>query len=287
MTEGIDKEIGIPAAVKTETHFFAVGLEMFGTEPMPRTDNAALEQRKGRFHGVRVNVAINVGTPAMLDDFMIFDSCLLGSDRICGGIIGKKYVYIFADILANELCQRSSLSILCMKEPQVAISFADAHYHPFVIDASDTSLATINAANVGSVQFHFPIQHWLVSLRHCVTNAMAEIPRGFIGTDSKSALNLTSRHTLLRFTKKLCRRKPSNQRQMRIMKYGSNCNAKLIIALIAPKQFRAKTHKLGTFAARTLWTVRPAQPFQEFAAPIITWKALGNLKQIHRRPSDE
>ena len=56
MTQSVNKQIGTITAVEAEAHFVQIGLQMLRTEAVPRSDDAALEQRERRFNRVRVNV---------------------------------------------------------------------------------------------------------------------------------------------------------------------------------------------------------------------------------------
>jgi hypothetical protein len=51
MPQRIYEEIGILAAIETEFHLRKVSREMFCTDLMPRSYDAALEQREGGFDG--------------------------------------------------------------------------------------------------------------------------------------------------------------------------------------------------------------------------------------------
>src|SRR6266404_1078383 len=54
-----EKEL-ILAIIEAEAHFVKVGWEMLRRDFMPRAHNASFEQRKGRFHGIRMHVAMRV-----------------------------------------------------------------------------------------------------------------------------------------------------------------------------------------------------------------------------------
>src|SRR2546427_12248115 len=54
-----EKEL-ILAVIEAETHFVQISREMVRRDFMPRAHNATFEQRKGRFHGVGMNVAMRV-----------------------------------------------------------------------------------------------------------------------------------------------------------------------------------------------------------------------------------
>jgi hypothetical protein len=67
---GVAERIGIVAVIETELELVKVTVEMFFGDLMPRTHNRPLEQREGRFDGVRVNVAAHVFFLGMSDRFM-------------------------------------------------------------------------------------------------------------------------------------------------------------------------------------------------------------------------
>lgn len=48
MAQGIKEQVGTIPTVKAEAHLVQVGLQMLGAEAMPRSNDAALEKRKGR-----------------------------------------------------------------------------------------------------------------------------------------------------------------------------------------------------------------------------------------------
>lgn len=60
MPKGVDKQIGTLATIESEGHFFQVRRKMFGADFVPRSDDAALEQRERRLNGVRVNLTLKV-----------------------------------------------------------------------------------------------------------------------------------------------------------------------------------------------------------------------------------
>ena len=69
--QGVPKEKWVLAIVEPEAHFVKVGLQMLCANTMPRSDDAALEQRKGGVDSVRVNVAVHVFPIAMAYGFML------------------------------------------------------------------------------------------------------------------------------------------------------------------------------------------------------------------------
>ena len=72
MSQGIHEQIGPFAAVKAKTHFFKVGREMLGANPMPSSHNAALQERESILDSVRqgaVKKAIKIRFPNSIVSF--------------------------------------------------------------------------------------------------------------------------------------------------------------------------------------------------------------------------
>ena len=53
---GSRSSVGVPT-IEPGFHFLKVGFKMFCRDFMPRTNDAALQQRKGGFNAVRRNIA--------------------------------------------------------------------------------------------------------------------------------------------------------------------------------------------------------------------------------------
>src|SRR5437016_1456611 len=71
MTQSVQKQIGVIPAIEAEGHLIQVGGEVFCADAMPRSDDAALQERECVFHGVRMNVAVNVDFSLVLDSLML------------------------------------------------------------------------------------------------------------------------------------------------------------------------------------------------------------------------
>ena len=98
-----EQRVGL-AMVKSERHFVQVGREMLGANAMPRTNDAALEQRECGFDRVgRDHKAIFV--PDIFFGFVI-DVLPLGTLRyrkariVEDGFVGHDNVHILANVLA-------------------------------------------------------------------------------------------------------------------------------------------------------------------------------------------
>jgi hypothetical protein len=54
------EESGVFPLIKPEAHFVAVGRKMLGADAVPRADDPALQQGECGFHGIGMDVALNV-----------------------------------------------------------------------------------------------------------------------------------------------------------------------------------------------------------------------------------
>ena len=60
MAQGVNEKISVLPAIEAELHFVQVCGKMLRADLVPRSNDAAFQQRECGFHGVRVNVAVNV-----------------------------------------------------------------------------------------------------------------------------------------------------------------------------------------------------------------------------------
>src|SRR2546429_2006887 len=130
MTQGIQKQIGILPAVEAECHLIQVGGEGLCADPVPRPDDAALQERECVFHRVRVNVALNVDFSLVPDSLMLhgWDSGFGHRVRVGWMFVRHDYVHIGANVLPDVLSYRPSPDIACMKKTRFAAALTDADY---------------------------------------------------------------------------------------------------------------------------------------------------------------
>ena len=78
---------------------------MLGADTMPRSHDAALQERECRFDGVRVNIAHDVDLATMIDGFVLafVDTRFNHRFRVSDPIIGENDIHVIADVLTNEL----------------------------------------------------------------------------------------------------------------------------------------------------------------------------------------
>ena len=233
---------------------------------MPTAHDAALEKRESGLDGIGVNVSVHVTPRTVIDGLVILDARFPHGDRICRGIIGEHDFYVFADVLADELRQCARLRIFGVEEAEIAVALTDAHHHILVVPTSGLPSIAIFAANVSHIHFDLPIQHRHVGLGHRVTDAVTEVPCGFV-THTDCALNLASRHALLRFAEQMGCEEPFREGQVRIVEYRARSNGELIVTVLAVEEtlFGFEFHR-WPIAAQAARAFRPAQANQEFLA---------------------
>ena len=267
MTQGIDEQIGTIPAIKAEFHLLQIGGEMLCGNLMPRSHDAALEQRERGFDGIGVNVAHNVHAGTVVDFLVVRSLGFPHGSIVRGCVIGEDDFHILRDIFADVLSECSALRVSRVEEAEIAVAFADADDHFFVVHLPDLAFAAIPAADVRCIHFDFAVEHRLVGLCHCVPDAMAEIPCCFVASDSKRALNLAGRNTFLCFAEEQGRHEPTHERQMRIIEYGARCDGELVVTVFAVEEvlfgFEQGDWPFATQAARTLGE---AQTGEQFAA---------------------
>ena len=234
MTQSIEEQIGTLATVKTELHFIQVCGKVLRAYPVPRPDDAALQQGECRLYGICVNVGAksDVFLSAMIDSFMPDASDCFS---IRWEFVGDDNVHVLGDIFLNVPRQRASLRVFGVEETYFAAALADADNNRFISGGPSTANATLLAAHVGFVHLDSSVQHWGVKFHHCTTDAMTEIPCGFVA-DSQHPLNLVGRHSLARLTDQVGSYKPFEQGEMGVMEDGASGNTELIVTLFAVQE---------------------------------------------------
>ena len=81
VAESINEQIRVVPAVEPEFHFFKVGRKMLSGETVPRSHDAALQQRECALDGVGVNVAVHVDTALVVDGLVLFSADASAIDR--------------------------------------------------------------------------------------------------------------------------------------------------------------------------------------------------------------
>jgi len=97
---------------------------------MPRSHNAALQEREGGFNGVRVDVTFDEDALPMLNRFVlgIMHASPLHGEGVGHEFICHNHVNIVTDVLFDVLGECSSLHILSMEEAQITAALAKADH---------------------------------------------------------------------------------------------------------------------------------------------------------------
>src|ERR1700722_542864 len=274
MTQSINEQIGTLSAVEAKGHFFTVGLEMLRAYFMPRSHDAALQEGECGFNGIGVDVALCIDAELVTNRFVASILSEMTRRAAVGiKIVGVKHFNIFTDILADVFFKCSVLYIFGMEEAEIAAALTDSNYDFFVVVSRLLSLSTVYTADKCFVHFDFPAQHRLVNFNHCGADSVAEIPCGLVA-DSKRALNLTGRHSFLRFTEKQRSHKPLAQGQVRIVEDRTSRNRELVITSLAVEQFPLGFQFDGAFlASQAAHAIGPAETREKFAASFVSGKA--------------
>jgi hypothetical protein len=271
MTQGVQEQVRILPAIESEGHFLAVGLEMLRTDFVPRSHNAALQERERGLDGIGVNVAFGVDAELVANRFVpsIFPQVFRRAP-VCLPIIREKNIDVLADILADILFERSALCIARVEESQVAATLTDSDNDFLVIVFCCLSLPPILAANVGFVHFDFAAEHRSVDFDHCSADSVTEIPCRSVASDSERALHLASGHAFLGFTEEQGSEEPLVQGEMAVIENRSSRHGELVVALLAVEQlFLGLKLDRWHLASQTMDAFGPAKPDKQLSALFI------------------
>lgn len=271
MAQSIQEQIRPLAAIEAEFHLLQVGREVFSADFVPRTNHSALEQRKGGFNRIGVDVALHIDVPLVADGLVLSGLMeFLGGFAVLVEFVGEKHIHVLADILFDELAKRARLYVLSMEQPEFSATLPDADHDFLVLVPVLMAASSVPSADIGFVHLYFARQHRPVSLHHGMPDAMAEVPRGFVA-DSDGPLNLAGADAFLGFTEQECGEKPCFQGQVGVIEDGASGDGKLVVTLFAVEKLLVGFEFHGWhLAARALRAGRPAEPNKQFPALFIS-----------------
>ena len=135
MTQGFGKQVSILSPVKAELHLRQIPGKMLGRNLMPRSHDAAFQERERRFNGVRVNVAFDVDASRVLDGLVLRPHVpeqgrrgVVQRTRVAAGIVRHDHFDRAANMLLDELRQRPALNVVNVKESQIAAALPDTEH---------------------------------------------------------------------------------------------------------------------------------------------------------------
>lgn len=106
---------------------------MFRTDLMLCTHQSALQQGESVFHGIGVDVTVNVDAPFVLNGLMAANSGTSRRVRVGGPFVCDDDFHVLADVLAHVLRQSRGLGIAGMEHAEFAVALADADHDLFVL----------------------------------------------------------------------------------------------------------------------------------------------------------
>lgn len=245
---------------------------MLCADVMPRSANSALEQRECTLDCIGMGISDHIDFLGVVDRLMLFGvkPRLFNGGRVRRVVVGKDDLCVFANILADIFGERSGLYVLGMEQAEFTVTLVNSNHNFLVIRAAGS---VTSPTDIGFIHFNLSGELRLVCFDHCGANTVTEIPRRLVA-HSDGSLNLAGRHPLFRFAKQCGSDEPLPKRQMRVVKNGSGCYAKLVVAGIAVILEAICNCRCGAIAARTLCSIFPAQLFQSFTALFVSSELL-------------
>ena len=258
---------------------------MFCRDFMPRTNDAALQERECGLDTVRRNVSVNVDAVVMVYspvDFVTVKSGLSQCSFVSGPFVRHDEINVAADIFLDVLRQRAGLHVLGMEETEFAAALLESdHDFLLIVLAALPVFAALDSTNKGFIYFYNAVQWFRIDFLHRRADAMAEIPCRLVG-DAKDALQLIGAHALLRLTEKVDAQEPLPQGQVGIIEDRSCCDGELIAAIIAIKLVAFfDLRNLDRRATRAHNRVRPAECFKVLAALLLAAELLNQSAKIN------
>ena len=286
MTQSVNEQVGTLATIEPKGHFIQVSCEMLCADLVPRSDDAAFQERERRFNGVRCD-ALAVVVPGVFLGRVI-NGLMIEPDR-CAAVgsqfIGDDYVHIGADIFFDVLRESARLRIFGMEKSQIAIALPDANNNLLRGLGSFGAASAHLSPNIGFIHFDGTVKHGLVYFFHSSTNPVAEIPRRLVRTfvlAPEGTLELAGAHALLGFHQQKHCGEPYRQGQVGIVEHGASKYGEVVLALgtvellvgLDPRDFLpAATWADDAFG--------PAQLDQNFPAFIIGIEQALHVKERH------
>ena len=275
MTQGVNEQIGAFPAVEAEGHFVQVGLQVFGADLVPRSDDPALQERECGFDRVSRDASA-VLIPSIFFGSVVnsFVFQVTNGPRISRKIVSDNYFNILADVLLDIPSESTGTGVTRVEESQIAIALPNADHNLLRFHGNLDTLPALATANVGFIHFYSTVKHGLVYFLHGSTDAMTEVPCRLVGAFVEApdcALELTGAHALLGFAEEQDGHKPERQCQMGIIENRAGSHGELIAAFATGKLFTGvNPPHVAVFAARAFDAFGPSEPGQNLTAIFVS-----------------
>ena len=185
--------------------------------------NRAFQQAPDVLDPVRMHVATDVLFGAMVHDFVL--RVMVSNSSIGSPIVGNDDFCIWGCVVLNEIVE--GLPIRAVDDLQsnfpASLNHTDHNCLVFKIGPTSQAMPPEFSADKCFVTFHRAIQWRGVQFCHGCTDAMAEVPCGFV-RHSEDTFHLIGRHAFLGFDGKIDGNEPLAERQVGIMPNGARCH---------------------------------------------------------------
>ena len=173
LDDRIAEKVRVFAVIESKTHFIEIGREMLRIHFMPRPNDAALKQGKGRLDCIRVNVAVSV-LARVIDRAMLVSLHFVQRERVDRGFIREDDFNVASQIGFDDPAHSVRSGILRVDESKIAIALPNPNDHFFVTAWTPTALLP---AHVCFVYLYGAAEWFWRYFLHSLADAVAEIPR--------------------------------------------------------------------------------------------------------------
>ena len=261
-----------------------IPLQVFGTDVMIRSVNAALKDREVVFGGIRARVAPDVLFNRVVDRLVACEaSAKPDIDRTA---IGAE-VAILGNRIREDRLQRSCGHVGDVVRTHLAAALDQRHYGLLVRDRSCVSAVCSFAADVCFVALNklaFTAEWAGINRAHGFANAVRHEPRGLV-SHSERAVQLVRRHAFFAAADKAKRERPFVQRDMARLHDGAGRYRERAVARIAMNEAGAMrlaveaVDLLNLAAVRAKGSVRPADRLEML--PRFGFVGKDGIGQVH------
>ena len=279
MAQRIHKQRPALALAEAEGHFIQIPLQVFHADIVPGSHDPALQERKGVFNRVRMNVPDYIGLGVLNPAVLL----LVGRpDRpnVSCPLVCDNQVNVLAEMFADRPADRLRRKIGHGGQSQPTAPLNHANYIDLLGNGPIPLCLSANPSIVnldGATEFRAVA----VSGHHRLADAMTEEPSRFVA-DPEHSLDLIRGDALLGIANQVGCQEPLFKRQVGIVEDRSDGHAELVLASRALiLLLREQARNLLRLAARALHALRPAQPLQIFAAFFFCRELAIQFDEVH------
>ena len=264
-TEGVSENMGVVPIVVPPFQFFKVAVQMLHAHLVERSDDAPLEQRPDAFDAVGINVAQDPLLDGVVDGLMA--GVVVSNAQVGRQFVSVDSLRLVVDRPIDKVVKGMAPHVGDALQANVAVPL-DGSGDPGLVTLVGPSFALSLTTNQGFVYFNDSQEGRPIKgvVAHCLTDAMAKIPRGLVGY-AQCPLELKSAYALLGFAHQVYCQEPLPQGKMGIVHDGSYRYGELVATIIAvvlvSRLYFRYAHGPTADADHAAW---PAQAFQQLPA---------------------